>query len=67
MKVKIQIKKNQPWEKIKGVEHTFKNWEEVSVFAYRLAMQVNSEIRVEEESGNGDYFSPTNSLNFLNR
>jgi hypothetical protein len=67
MKVKIQIKKNQPWEKIKGVEHNFKNWEEVRDFAHKLAIQVNAEIRVEDDGGNGDYFSPINALNHLNR
>jgi hypothetical protein len=66
MKVKIQIKTALPWEKIEAVEHTFKTWKEVCNFAYRLAIQTDREIRVEDEGGKGNYFNPINALDFLN-
>jgi hypothetical protein len=65
MKVKIQIKTALLWEETEAVEHTFKTWKEVCNFAYRLAIQMDREIRVEE-GGKGNYFNPINALDFLN-
>jgi len=65
--VTIQVK--QPsltvsWDEIEKVEHTFKNWKEVNTFAYRLALQMNKEVRVEY-NGNGSYYAVSGALNFL--
>ena len=64
--VTIQIRtKELDWEQTPKVEHTFNNWKEVSTFAYRLARQVDKEIRVEK-NGNGHYYAVSNASNFLN-
>lgn len=63
--VTIQI--NQPslsWEDIRKTEHVFNTWEDVSTFAYRLAWQVDKEVRVEY-LGNGNYYAVSNAQNYL--
>lgn len=63
--VTIQVKQpSVSWDEISKVGHTFKNWKEVSTFAYRLALQMDKEVRVEY-NGNGSYYAVSGALNFL--
>jgi hypothetical protein len=65
-KVTVQIKKpSLQWDDIEKIEHTFNNWVEVSTFAYRLALQMDKEVRVQY-NGNGNYYQASNANNFLN-
>lgn len=64
--VKIQVKElDTDWERITKVNHSFKDWKDVSIFAYRLAKQTDREVRVEN-NGNGHYYAPHNAEPFLN-
>ena len=63
--VTVQINsKSEYWDDVPKVFHAFKNWKEVSTFAYRLAIQFNCEVRVESK-GQGYYYNSSNALNFL--
>ena len=65
MKVSIQINLlGKNWEDIEKKEQTFKNWDDVMDFAYRLSFHFNKEVRVEH-LGNGNYFLPAHAENFL--
>lgn len=64
--VTIQVKQpSVSWDEINKVEHTFKNWKEVSTFAYRLALQMDKEVLEDKEYLNRtlDYII-TGGLNF---
>lgn len=64
-KVTVQVKKlSSDWNDSEKIEHTFENWDAVSTFAYRLAVQTEREIRVESH-GNGYYYIPQHADNFL--
>ena len=63
--VTIQVKTQVNWENCTKVNHTFKTWENCSIFAYRLAKQSSKEIRVESK-GNGHYYAPHNADTYLN-
>jgi len=63
--VTLQVKRpSLDWNASPKVEHIFKDWQEVSVFAYRLAKQTTRETRVEYK-GNGSYYSPDFADEFL--
>ena len=61
----VQIKqKGLAWEETPKVKLTFKDFTDIAIYAYRLTLQTNSEVRIEE-SGNGHYYSPLNAENYL--
>jgi len=53
------------WEDVPSVQHTFNSEVEVAKFAYRLAIQLDCEVRVSGKGNNGRYFSPTNADEYL--
>lgn len=64
-KVTVQINQNNEyWEDVPKVKHIFKEWQDVSIFAYRLVVQMGKEVRVEHK-GNGHYYDPSRALNYL--
>lgn len=65
MTVTVQIKRSSlDWDLSTKVEHTFKEWKDISTFAYRLSLQTDKEIRVEI-NGNGHYYHPSQAENYL--
>lgn len=57
MKVTIQLAGIiKDWNQAFKVEHTFKNWDEIAIFCYRLALHFEREVRVEYK-GNGTYYN----------
>lgn len=64
-KVTVQIKRPSiSWEHCDKVEHPFDNWAEVVKFAYRLALQLGKEVRVEKNTS-GHYFTPDCASEYL--
>ena len=62
--VLVQVSENCYWEDVLAVQHTFKDWSEMVHFAYRLALQTQRKVRVENK-GNGHYFNPEYANEYL--
>lgn len=63
--VSIQVKQNgKDWEQTPKKFQAFKNWDEITNFAFRLSLFFDSEIRIENK-GNGHYYNPIRALSYL--
>ena len=59
--VTIQVNtKREYWEDVPKHEQSFRDWKEVSNFAYRTALLNSCEVRVEHK-GNGHYYNTVNA------
>ena len=62
--VLVQVSENCYWEQTPKTYYNFTDWQDMVIFAYRLAVKTGREIRVEN-MGNGHYFNPEYANEYL--
>ena len=65
MKISIQVFNGKDWETTEKNIFTFKDWQDMVLFAYRLSVTTNKEVRAERH-GNGHYFNYSHAQNYFN-
>ena len=64
LRLSVQIREEIDWEQTPKTYYNFTDWQDIVIFAYRLAVKTGREVRVESE-GNGHYFNPEYANEYL--